>query len=330
MKVSALAQATGQPGQVLGSVEVGRTANPVKMERARAIARGEKVPEEQEEQLEKPIQNARSIKLRTQRSVYRDEPPPQEAAPNPESTAAESIEPAVIEETKPLSPQFAALAKEKRAAQVMKADAQKLMDEAKALQASTKDAIPLSKLKSDALSVLRENGILDANFYNALTDDIIGNTSGINPEIQALRDEIKALKGDVDKTFSSQEERAEESALTEMLYEAESLAKEGEDFEMVRERDAYDQVLRLIHSTYKKTGRVMDTRDAMSQIEDKLLKEAEKFASIKKVQSRMTPQPAQLQSQPRQMRTLTARDTASNVMSAKQRAIAAFNGTLRK
>src|SRR5258706_11179273 len=70
MKISPMAQGSGTPGNALGSVDVGRTADPVKMERARAIARGEKVQEEEKEVEERPKLNARSIKMRTQRSTH--------------------------------------------------------------------------------------------------------------------------------------------------------------------------------------------------------------------------------------------------------------------
>jgi hypothetical protein len=316
MKISPVAG----PGQALGNVDVGRAVNPVKMERARAIARGEMVTQEQEEVEAAPAaQDIRRIKMQTNRTTQQPE--------LTESSKTLPIEEPVVDEaTKPLSPQFAALAKQKRAIQVKEMELKKRED---ALAAGgTKDGSPelIAKLKSNPLSVLQEHGVT----YDQLTEAILAD-GGINPELQALKDELKTLKGDVEKTFTTKEEQAEESALTEMLYEAEALAKEGDAFEMIREQNAYDRVLRLIHSTYKKTGRVLDTTDAMNRIETQLLKDAEKLARIKKVQDRMAP-PSQppLQRQPKQMTTLTARDSTAGTMSAKARALAAFAGTLRK
>lgn len=312
MKISPIAQ-----GQVQGSVELGHTVNPVKMERARAIARGEMVPELTEQAPEEKTKlDTRKIKMNTNASPLEAE----------SSTPVSIEEPAVVEATQPLSPQFAALAKQKRAIQVKEMELKKRED-ALAVGA-VKDGSPdlIAKLKSQPLQVLQEHGVT----YDQLTEAILAD-GGSNQELQALKDELKALKEDVNKTFTTKEEQAEESALTEMLYEAENLAKEGDAFEMIREQNAYEKVLRLIHSTYKKTGRVLDTQDAMNRVESQLLKDAERLARIKKVQDRMAPQPqAPLPLQPKQMRTLTARDSASNSMSAKARAIAAFNGTLRK
>jgi pyruvate/2-oxoglutarate/acetoin dehydrogenase E1 component len=116
-----------------------------------------------------------------------------------------------------------------------------------------------------------------------------------------------------------------------MLYEAERLAKEGEAFELIRTKDAYDRVLRRIYNTYKKTGRVLDVSEAMESVENELLAEAEKLAAIKKVQSKIALPAQALPSQPQQKRmTLTARDTAAPAMSRRARALAAFQGTLKR
>lgn len=330
MKISPVTQSTGNPGEALGSASVGRTADPIKMERARAIARGEVVPEQTgDPQADRVKQNVRSIKMRTQRSTNHEEmiQPEIEAPQEPQSIISESSEQGAVEATQPLSPQFAALAKQKRALQVKERE---LADREKALSANssmTDQSELIARLKAQPLSVLQEHGVT----YDQLTEAILSGQGGVNPEIQALREEIKALKEGVDKTFSTKEEQAEEAALTEMLYEAENLAKEGDAYEMIREQNAYDRVLRHIHSTYKQTGRVLDVSEAMQLIEDQLLGDAEKLARIGKVQSRIAPSPAQpLQSQQKQMRTLTARDSSVAPMSARQRALAAFNGTLKR
>ncbi len=325
MKISPVAAPSGQPGQALGSAEVGRTADPVKMERARAIARGELAPEVRDPQAER-ILNTRRIKMRTNHSSNREEFQP-ETAPEeveaPQSSTPDATETATVEATQPLSPQFAALAKQKRALQLEKAEFEKQKAEL-AGGGNTQELI--ASLKSNPLGVLLEHGVT----YDQLTEAILNGQQG-NPEIQALKQEIRALKEGVDKSFQTREEQQEESALTEMLYEAEELAKEGDAFELIRERNAYDQVLRKIHSTYKKTGRVLDVSTAMDIIETQLLSEAEKLAGLNKVRSKFAPPPAPLQPQQRSgMRTLTARDSSAAPLSARARAIAAFQGTLKR
>jgi hypothetical protein len=331
MKISPIAQSSGQPGESLSSVNTGRTADPIKMERARAIARGEKVAEQSgDQQADRVQQDVRKLKMRTNFSTDRDAPALEAVAPPTEtaqSSTEDTSEPGAVEATQPLSPQFAALAKQKRALQVKERE---LLEREKALTANptTGDAELIARLKSKPLSVLQEHGVT----YDQLTEEIL-NGQGHNPEIQALKEEIAALKKGVDSQFQTREEQQEEAALTEMLYEAEGLAKDGDAFEMIRTEDAYDEVLRLIHSTYKKTGRVLDVQEAMNTVENRLLARAEKLASINKVRAKIAP-PESTQLQPQQkpqgMRTLTARDTATPVMDRRARAIAAAMGTLKR
>lgn len=335
MKINPIAQGSGTPGQSNVN-SPGRTADPVKMERARQIARGDKVEQVPEQAItDNRPPDSRRIKMRTQRSVYRDGEPgtvveaDPEPAKTPEQTlssTAESNEQATIEETKPLSPQFAALAKQKRALQVKERELQEREAKLATSGATEGPDKLIERLKSQPLSVLQEHGVT----YEQLTDAIL-NGEKSNPETHALKQELQELKKSLDQKFQTNEERQEEAALTEMLYEAEDLAKEGEDFALIREQDAYDKVLRLIHSHYKQTQRVLDVRTAMERVETELMTSAEKLARIGKVQSKIAP-PQQLQPQQpqRQMRTLTARDSSSAPMSARQRAIAAFQGTLKR
>lgn len=342
MKISPIATG-GQHGQSLTSTHVGRTADPVKMEKARAIARGEKVEEQAQPQpqVEMPRQDVRKLTMRTNYSTNREEIPveqapevPAEQTPQPQSSTPDTVEQGAVEATQPLSPQFAALAKQKRALQLERAE----LDKLKAELAQNKVA-PVSdqlaeKLKSDPMSVLQEHGVLNPEFYNSLTERLLNEQQGINPEIQAtiqtLKEEIKTLKEGVDKSFQTREAQQEEAALTEILYEAEALAKEGDAFELIREQDAYDKVLRLIHKTYKDTGRVLGTTEAMNRVENELLAQAEKLARLGKVQSKVSPQPPQLQPQQRQMRTLTARDSVAPTLDRRARAINAFNGNTKR
>lgn len=338
MNIRPIAQSSGQPGESLTSSHVGRTADAGKMERAKAIARGEQVEEPQttgDSQADRAQRDVRKLKMRTNFSTNRDLPQTMEAEPETQAPPApaetissipDPIEPGAVEATQPLSPQFAALAKQKRAFQLEKAEFEKL----KAASAGGNSQEFIDKLKQNPLSVLQEHGVLGPDFYNSLTEQLL-NGPGHNPEIQALKEELAALKKGVDSQFQSREEQQEEAALGEMLNEAEGLAKEGDAFEMIRSEEAYEDVLRLIHSTYKTTGRVLDVQDAMNQVENKLLARAEKLASINKVRARIAPPPTPPQLQPqRGMRTLTARDTAAPMMDRRARAIAAAMGTLKR
>jgi len=318
MKITPIAST----GQVLGAAESTSGTSSMKMERARAIARGEVVREEEKpSEVAQPRPDIRKIKMQTQQSTSVSEPV-EEQSSNPLP-----VEPATVEATQPLSPQFAAIAKQKRALQVKErelADREKALSEA---QPKTGGEDLIARLKSQPLSVLQEHGVT----YDQLTEAILSDQSGNNHELQALKAQIKALEEGVDKKFVDREVQQEEAALNEMSKEAERLSKEGDAFELVRETKSLPAVRELIKRTYKEQGEILDVSEALQLVEDALIEDSLKLASYKKVQGRLTPPPVQqLQPQQKQMRTLTARDTVTSSMSPKARALAAFAGTLRK
>jgi hypothetical protein len=229
----------------------------------------------------------------------------------------------VVEATKPLDPQAAEFAKRRRALQIKEKE---LADRERALQDTSVKADPVdfkAQLKSDPLRVLQEAGVT----YDQLTQAILDSQG--NSEVRALKAEIEALKEGVNKNFTDRDTLQEQQVLAEMRKEAVLLSKTGEDFELVRETNSIPDVMKLIERTYRENGEVLDVREALQLYEDELVKDSLKLAGTNKLKSRLAPSPVPQKSQG-QMRTLTNKDTASNVMSAKARAIAAFNGTLRK
>lgn len=252
--------------------------------------------------------------------------PGQEAVQEPSIPDTTDTAPAADEATQPLSPQFAALAKQRRALQVKERE---IADREKALQSqsSTQGAgIDVARLKSDPLGVLLEAGVT----YEQLAEAVL--SSQDSSQLNALKAEISALKGDFDKKLTDRDAQAEQQVLAEMKREATALVAQGDDFELVRANNCIPDVMTLIERTYRETGEVLDVRDALKLVEDELFKDVQKLAGLNKVKAQFLPQqpaPAPTQSH-RPMRTLTNRDTASVPMSAKARALAAFNGTLRR
>lgn len=320
MKLSPIA-ATDTPAQNIGSIEVSG-ASTGKLERARSIARGESPQVTQAPQPEKKEQDVRKIKMRTNQTPQQPEPIQEALSSIPDSSEAE----ATVEATQPLSPQFAALARQKRALQLEKAEFDKQKAELSSQPTKALEEYK-AKLKSSPMRTMLEEGVS----YDQLTEEILSDQGGFNPEIQELKAQIKALKEGVDKTLVDRDTQAEQAALNEMRREADRLAKEGDTFEMVRETQSLPKVIDLIHRTYKQTGEILDVTEAMQLVEDELVNDSLKLASYKKIQSKLAPQPIpQPQQRPNQMRTLTARDTAAPTMDRKARALAAFTGTLRK
>lgn len=257
-----------------------------------------------------------------------------EAAPDPASNpsltipdAIEDKDGAVVEATEPLSPQIAAVARAKRALQVKERE---IADREKAVLAKETAAggwIDPARLKSDPLGVLLATGVT----YEQLTEAVV-NSSDANPKMQALEDKMRLMEEGFEKKLTDRETQAEQAALAEMRREAVLLSSQGEDFELVRETNSIPAVMTLIERTYRESGEVLDVRAALKLVEDELFTDSLKLANLKKIQSQFAPaapvsQPPQLQ---RQMRTLTNRDTASVALSRKARALAAFNGTLKK
>lgn len=336
MKISpvASANATGQPGANIGSIELGKSASSDRLAAAKAVAAGQPKPEAvlADPQAQRAAESIRKIKMRTNVSPDRNYEPtatePVAAAPAQSATPDGSVKTTeAAEDTKPISPQFAALARQKRSLQLKEKE---LADrEAKIAQAPTNgNQNVMADLKANPLRVLQEAGVT----YEQLTEAIVNNQNGVNPEIQALRAEIAALKEGVDKSLTDRDTQAEQQVYAEMLREANGLIAQGDTYEMIRETKSQPDVMELIRRTWKETGEVLDVSEACNLVEEELLNETLKYAKLKKVQSKVAPAPVQQQSQApqRTMKTLTNRDNATPQMSRRDRMMAAFNGTLKK
>lgn len=256
------------------------------------------------EQLPSAVQR---IKLNT-RSSTANQPlqPVVDGAPSQNT----NTETAVTEVTKPLSPQFVALAREKRALQVKERE---LADREKALAESPTDTVKLADLKSKPLDVLLAHGIT----YDQIVEGILANPG--NPELEALKAELKAVTDRVDQIPRDQEAASKAQVIQEMTNEASKLAATAE-FEMVAKTNSVPQVIELIERSFEKTGEILDVKEAMSLVEDDLFEQNLKIAQSDKIRRALTPLPTPKTG----MRTLTNKDNASPVLSAKERAMRAF------
>ena len=338
MKISPLAQGTGVPAQ---SNQVSQSMPTDKIARAKAIAMGQEI-------IEQPIQSSgdpqvdkiqiRRIKMKTNATTNRENvilPEEQTVEASPVIDQSDINEPAnVTEETKPLSPQFAALMKAKRALQVKERELAQREALLKTQSPAGNDDL-LAKLKANPLNVLLENGVT----YDQLTNEIMAQQNGSIPEIQALKAEMRALKEELNGQFVSRDQLAEQQVLSDIKKEiVETVNSKPDDYEAIRAAKAEDTVKDLIHRTWKKTGEVLDTHEAIELVENQLIEEALPFAKLKKIQSRVIPaqavqvvaQPPTLKPNTKVMRTLTNRDSATPVMDRRARAIAAMKGTLIK
>lgn len=292
-----------------------------KLSRIKNIAAG--VASEASQEVPKARMPQRSLRMHT--VMPGSEVQTTEATVDPEQSAISdpNVQTNGVEEAiQPLSPQFAELAKRRRALQVKERE---IADREKALTGPTRAELE-AKIKTQPLSVLQELGVT----YDQLTNDILAAQGNINPDIQSIKAELKALKEGVDKTLSDKDAAAEKAVLMEMRRNVNQLSSQGDEFEMVRETQSQSDVIELIHRTYKQTGEVLDVEEAMKLVEEELATEALKIAKLKKVQGKLTPV-APAQPAPQQgMRTLTNKDSAKPSMDRRQRAILAMQGQLKR
>ncbi len=262
------------------------------------------------------VESIRTIRMKTGTGSGLEEQPGAELEQGPQNSSVDAA-------TQPLSPQLALLAKQKRALQMKERE---IADREKALKTgSGTPTIELARLKSEPLRVLLENGVT----YEQLHDAIMAGQGEGTSELQALQAKLDALEKGIDQRFTDSATQQEKAVLAEMEKEAKQLVS-GEDFEMVREMRAVPSVMQLIERTYRESGEVLEVSEALKLVEDELFKDAQRIAGFKKIQAQFQPQQSQPQQRQYGMRTLTNRDTASVPLSAKQRALAAFNGTLKR
>lgn len=325
MKVSPMAAGSGgSPGVDIGNVNLGATASPEKLAAAKAVASGQEPQREEIERDERGrIQSVRKITMKTNASPLVYEPEAVEVAPEvPDSTKLDAggQTNAAVESTQPLSPQFAALAKQRRALQVKERELAER--EAKVVQPPQGDYISKADLLANPLKIF-ESGLT----YDQLTEAILSSQNGNSTDLNAIKDDLlKTLDERVEKRFVSQQEVQEEAALSAIADDMEALAKEGDTYELFRERNGLQRGLNKIYSHFKRTGQVLDIADVMNQVENELLDHYVKLAGHKKVLSKIAPPPVQQpQLQGKQMKTLTNRDGASIPLDRKARAMAAFH-----
>ncbi len=176
--------------------------------------------------------------------------------------------------------------------------------------------------------MLREAGVT----YEQLTKAILENEDG--DSAQMVEAKLKALEDSFDKKLTDRDQQTVQQYLARETKAAEKLIAEGDEFEVVRELGAIDQVPALIKAVYEAEGIAMTAREALEELEavgiEKVEEDAARLARIKKVQEKLAASAPQAQPPRPGMRTLTNRDTAQVPMSRKQRALAAFRGELKK
>jgi len=233
----------------------------------------------------------------------------------------------------PMSPQYAALARKERAvrSQVRQLEEQKLAHQ-KELEAFKADRELLQLLETDPWTALAKKGIS----YDKLVESQINQP---NPELKALRDELAAVKEELAKTSKQTKDAGDQrwnDAVRAITADVTELVSEGDTYETIKKAGRTQDVVELITRTYQ-NGETITIEDAAQAVEDALLEEAEEeyklLSQLNKLKNKLAPTsqeaPASAQTQKPQATTLTGSMASTRQLSAKERAILAFNGQLK-
>lgn len=206
-------------------------------------------------------------------------------------------------------------------------------EQAQIKQKYESEYIPKSKLSEDPLSTLLESGLT----MEKLTELVLTGHNSQDPTVRALRSEIKAIKDQQLDAQRKQEEQVKQQydqAVNQIKNEVKSLVDSNPSYETIKQTGMQDAVLELITQTFESEGYLMDVEEAAKQVEDHLVDEAVKMASLNKVQTRLKPQPTPEEAAPEQnsqagIKTLTNKMTQTPTKKLtekerRERAIAAF------
>lgn len=300
--------------------------SPDKLERLKAIAAGQKPEEIEEVAKEKlPDPSMQHIKMETNKTVNRYGDPV--VAPEaPIESAKETTPESVISDTdvqaksepeaiKPISPQLAELARQRRAIQV------KEMELAKREESLKDHSTLIERLKKQPLSVLQEHGVT----YDQLTNDILASQGG-NQEVAALKAELAELRKGIDDKFAEKDSSQEQAVFSHIKRNVDSLSFSSEEYKFIRESKSQDDVVEFIRTAWKEKDEIVDEEEAMKIIEAQLREDAKRYAKL--ISELEAPPQSQAQTAPAPggIKTITNKDSARPLMSRRQRAIAAALG----
>lgn len=270
-----------------------------------------------------------------------------------ESVESSKAETKTTETEKPLSSEYAVLARKERAIrqreQQLKAREAAIRSQEEAARAPKAPTpavfdeskyISKDKLAQSPFEALAELGLT----YDQLTEMAMNAPKpeqvALQNELKALRDEIKSLKSDNEgtkKSFAEQQTQAYNQAVKQIRDETRSLVRNNPEFETIRGTNSVNDVVDLIEQTFKQDGILLTVEEAATEVENYLVEEAMKLTKLNKIRQRLQPKessaPATKKSteepKQQQLKTLTNAVSSSRPLSAKERAVLAFEGKLK-
>jgi hypothetical protein len=234
----------------------------------------------------------------------------------------------------PIDPKFEALAK-REAAFIAKER------EFKARESALEDRIKAevdkalgtyrSRVKTNALDVLEEEGLT----YDQLVEQAIArqNNPQATTKVNPIETKLEALEKKIVEDAAKAAQAQREAAVRQIKFDVADLVESDPNFETIKATESVDDVVSLITKTFDETGKLMSVEQAAKLVEDELLTEAIKIANIAKVKAKLTPelvQQSQASNTPQAATTLTNNMNANRKLTARERAMLAFENKLKR
>ncbi len=296
--------------------------SPEKLVRLKSIAAGKEPPAENSPDAVKtqPPSQEKTIKMNVNRTpelldALQQTPIKEETGISDTDVQTKPVPEAIQQ----VSPEVAALAKQRRALQVKERE---LLDKEKAMQASSGPTFAEleTQAKSNALGVLQKLGIS----YDQLTNELLGKQG--NGDIDALQSKITSLEKTIEDRFTEKDVAQEQAVFDHMRKNVDKLSFSSNEYKFIRESKSQDEVLELIKRTWHEQGEVLDEEEAMRAIETELREDAKRYVKLMGELEQTTQTPAQTALPQQGIKTLTNKDSARPQVSRRQRALAAFLG----
>jgi hypothetical protein len=320
-RVEALkAKLTGQP-----------TTQPVAPRPAGSTARAEQYAKLQNQSgiVNQPVQ-----KTQPMQDV---EPPPTQQVASTEraqiNNNVEDTEQALEATEKPISPQFAALAKQER--QLRKAQRDFKMQQ-QAWKTNEANFVSKDLLKTDPLKALSEAGIS----YEKLTELQLGQVApDPNQSLINKIAELEAKLASVDEQFTKRDTQAYDAAVNQIRNDVKLLVDSDDTYETIRATGESETVVELIKKVFDAEGTILSVEEAAKLVEEKLLDrklaEVERLSKLSKIKSRLSkPSETTAEATPTQQGqkqpTLSNQAAVSRPLTARERAIMAFESAKNK
>jgi hypothetical protein len=290
------------------------------------------------------------------------------AEPSGQIATEEATRPTPAKVEEPLSPQFAVLARKEKALRAevakLRADREAFKAEQSQVKGSTEAPVkaPVTdqtgfiskdRLKQDMMGVFEELGYTTEDIANKLLSHqpVDPNVRAYIAKLEEKLAKVEATQDEVKSTFEKQSSESYEQAVSAIRFEAEDLVSSDPEFQMIKETGQTEEIVNLIKDVHAqglpgkfRKGTLLTVEQAARLVEDELINQwvdqSEKLSKLDKIKQRLnktTPdgQPATTQGKQtqntsaNQTRTLTNGMSSTPKMSARDRAIAAFEGKLK-